>query len=188
MIATLNRSRRINGVNVPVLLDLIEGVKRDPANGQTSWAVTTRWDGGAASVTQISGFEIGGKRVERDFTLRVDEPLQLAGTNTAPNPQEYLLASLNACMVVGCVAQASLHGIKLDSLEIDCKGDIDLRGFMGLSKEVRPGYETIRYTVRIKGDGTPEQFEEIHRAVMTTSPNRFNLANPVRLEGELVVE
>jgi uncharacterized OsmC-like protein len=187
MIATFNKTDRINGVDLPILLDLIDGVKRDPANASTTWGVTTRWAGGTVSETQVSGCDLGGRHVARDFKIRIDEPRELAGTDTAPNPQEYLLASFNACMMVGYIALASLHRIKLESLEIECAGDIDLRGFLGLSKDVKPGYDSIRYTVRIKGDGTPEQFEQIHRAVMATSPNRFNLASPIRLEADLVV-
>ena len=59
---------------------------------------------------------------------------------------------------------------------------------MKCDPSIRPGYDEIHYTVRIKGDGTPEQFREIHETVMRTSPNRFNLANPIRLTAELVVE
>ena len=53
---------------------------------------------------------------------------------------------------------------------------------------VRPGYESIQYTVRIKGDGTPEQFRQIHDTVCRTSPNYFNVSRPIRLDAELVVE
>jgi hypothetical protein len=63
-----------------------------------------------------------------------------------------------------------------------------LRGFLGLDATVKPGYDEIHYTVRIKGDGKPEQFEKIHQNVIATSPNRFNLANPIKLTANLVVE
>ena len=88
---------------------------------------------------------------------------------------------------VGYVAGASLKGIKLDSLEIRTRGTLDLRGFLGLDDSVPPGYQSIDYDVRIKGDGFPEQFEEIHQAVMKTSPNYFNISRPVRMNGTLHV-
>ena len=62
------------------------------------------------------------------------------------------------------------------------------RGFLGLDPNVKPGYESIQYVVRIKGGGTAEQFREIHENVMKTSPNYFNISQPVRLDGQLVVE
>lgn len=188
MSATATQPERLNGVNMPRLYELVEEVKRDPKNGLTRWNASTRWTGGATSEARISGCEIGGKRCPKDFHIKIDEPFELAGTNTQPNPQEYLLSALNACMMVGYVALASLHGIELDYVEIDSHGEIDLRGFLGLDPSVPAGYDAIHYTVRIKGDGTPEQFEEIHRTVIATSPNRFNLASPIPLKADLVVE
>jgi hypothetical protein len=72
--------------------------------------------------------------------------------------------------VDGYVVGAALRGIKLDSLEIKTRGQLDLRGFLGLSDHVAPGYEKIEYEVHIKGDGSPRAFEEIHQTVMRTSP------------------
>ena len=91
------------------------------------------------------------------------------------------MAAFNACITVGYVAGAAVKGITLDSLEIKTRGELDLRGFLGLSDAVAPGYESVDYEVRIKGNGTPEQFEEIHQAVMKTSPNYFNISRPIRL-------
>lgn len=97
------------------------------------------------------------------------------------------MAAVNACMTVGYVAGAALHGIELEKLEIETTGQLDLRGFLGLDNAVPPGYEQIDYVVRIAGNGTPEQFEEIHRNVMATSPNYFNMARPIRMNGRLSV-
>ena len=76
----------------------------------------------------------------------------------------------------------------LESVEIETMGELDLRGFLGIDETVPPGYESMRYTVRIKGNGTPEEFQEIHETVIKTSPNYFNVSRPVRLDAELVVE
>ena len=97
------------------------------------------------------------------------------------------MAAFNACITVGYVAGASLKGITLDSLEIRTRGELDLRGFLGLSDAIAPGYENVEYEVRIKGDGSPDQFEDIHQTVMKTSPNYFNLSRPIRLAGTLRV-
>jgi hypothetical protein len=91
-------------------------------------------------------------------------------------------------MTVGYVAQCAVHGIMLESLVIETEGEIDLRGFLGIDPKAAKGYESLRYRVRIKGDGTKEQFAEIHEAVMATSPNFYNLSQPVALKPTLVVE
>jgi uncharacterized OsmC-like protein len=179
---------QLNGLDVEYLTNAIEAITGDPAKGQTHWQVTSRWRGGTRSDTLVKTYTIGGQRVAKDFTIRIDEPYELGGTNQFANPQEYLLAALNACMIVGYSAVCALQGIKLDELRIETEGDIDLRGFLGIDTTVRPGYESLRYTVRIKGDATPEQFEKVHEVVKATSPNRFNVATAIALKSTLVVE
>lgn len=178
----------VNGLDLDALFALIGSVKQDPAKGKTSWRVTTSWLGQTRSRAQVEDFGIGGERVPRRFSIDIDEPFELGGTDRFANPQEHLLAALNACMTVGYVAQCAVRGITLESLEIETDGEIDLRGFLGLDPTVPPGYESLRYTVRIKGDGTREQFAEVHEAVMATSPNFHNVARPITLRPILVVE
>lgn len=76
----------------------------------------------------------------------------------------------------------------LTKLEIETTGELDLRGFLNIDPRVKAGYDRLRYTVRINGNGTQEQFENIHQSVIRHSPNRFNLTMPVQLEASLVVE
>ena len=178
----------VNGINVDDLFALIDNVKREPAKGKTNWHVTTTWQGQARSRAEIESYEIGGETVPRRFSIDIDEPCELGGTNRFANPQEHLLAALNACIMVGYVAQCAVRGITLESLAIETDGEIDLRGFLGIDPAVAQGYENLTYTVRIKGNGTKEQFAEVHQAVMATSPNFYNLSQPVVLKPALVVE
>lgn len=178
----------INGLDTQALQELIDGVASDPANGQTHRQVKTRWAGGTKTSSHIDHYEIAGQRVQKDWTIQTDEPIEIGGTNEAPNPQEVLLSGLNACMTVGYAAVAALMGIEIESLEIETSGDIDLRGFLGLDDSVKPGYESLQYTVRIKSSGTDEQVRQLHEAVQKSSPNYFNISQPVQLTAELVVE
>ncbi|MET0252090.1 MAG: OsmC family protein [Novosphingobium sp.] len=177
----------LNGIDLPALATFVEQMKADPAHGTARFRVTTRWSGQTRSETTVEGYELGGRAIERRFKVIADEPLDLLGTDTAPNPQELLMTALNACMAVGYVAQASVHGIALRSLEIETAGQLDLRGFLGIDETVAPGYRQLDYTVRIAGDGTAEQFRAIHQAVMKTSPNFFNLNQPICMNGRLEV-
>lgn len=186
-LAKANEPRVVNGINVDDLEALIDSVWDDPANGKTSWRVTNSWQGQTQCRAHVEGFEMAGEHVERQFTFDIDEPSQLGGANQFANPQEYLIAALNACMTVGYVALAALKGIEIESLEIETTGEIDLRGFLGIDGQVPPGYEGLNTTVRIKGSGTDEEFAEIHELVMATSPNVHNLSKAVRLSPTLVV-
>jgi uncharacterized OsmC-like protein len=187
-VTELTKPQVVNGINVDDLMQIVEGVAANPANAATRWRVATQWQGQTRSRSQVDGFDLAGEHIARAFTIDIDEPVELAGTNRYANPQEHLIAALNACMTVGYVAQCALRGIVLDKLEIETTGEIDLRGFLGLDPSVPNGYEALSYTVRIQGDATPAQFKEVHAAVMATSPNFYNLANRIELKPALVVE
>jgi uncharacterized OsmC-like protein len=185
---TENAPARVNGIDVPALRGVMEEIRQDPAKGIVEFRVRSRWQGQTRSETVVDGYRIGGTEVARRFALFADEPFELLGENTSPNPQEYLMTALNACVMVGYVVGAAVRGITLEALELETVGQLDLRGFLGLDASVRPGYERVRYVVRIKGDGTPEQFRDIHETVMRTSPNYFNVSRPVRIDAELRVD
>lgn len=187
-LATKPVPQPVNGIDVSALSAFVRDVAADPAKGAVQFHVATQWQGQARSRTTVESYRIGGQEVRRHFQVDVDEPLELLGSNRAANPQEMLMTALNACMLYGYVVGAAVEGITLEKVEIETKGALDLRGFLGIDPTVRPGYESMQYTVRIKGSGTPEQFRKIHETVRRTSPNYFNVAQPIRLDAELVVE
>ena len=178
---------RVNGLDLEALGETVEAISDDANKAIVGFDVTTRWTGQTRSETTVEGYTLGGERIARTHKIVADEPCELLGGDGAPNPQELLMAAFNACITVGYVAGASIRGIALDSLEIRTRGELDLRGFLGLSDAVAPGYESVEYEVHIKGNGSPEQFEEIHQAVMKTSPNYFNISRPIRLTGTIKV-
>lgn len=188
MTTTETMGRRVNGLDVDALAQVVRDIEGDPAKGQVAFRVSTEWKGQTRSRATVDSYSIGGQTVHRHFTIDADEPFELLGRNTAPNPQELLMAALNACLTVGYVAGAAVKGVTLDKVEVETSGSLDLRGFLGIDPAVRPGYETLRYVVRLKGDGTPEQYRDIHETVMRTSPNYFNIAQPIAIDARLVVE
>lgn len=181
----ITKKPAINGIDLAALDETVEAVKADAGCGAVQFRVKTEWQGQTRSESTVESYTVGGETVKRNFTIVADEPHELLGTDTAPNPQELLMSAVNACMLVGYVAQASVRGITLDSVRIDTEGELDLRGFLGIDETVPPGYRRILYTVHIEGDGTREQYEEIHQAVMATSPNYFNMAQPIQMVGTL---
>jgi len=178
----------VNGIDTDAVHMLIDEVDSDAAKGMTHWRVASSWQGGTHSRAQVDGFAMGGVNVPRRFAIDIDEPFELGGGNAYANPQEYLLAAMNACMIVGYAALCALQGITLEKLEITTEGDIDLRGFFGLDKTVAAGYRELKSQVVIKGDGSEEQFQKIHQMVLATSPNFFNITRAIRVMPELTVE
>jgi uncharacterized OsmC-like protein len=175
----------VNGIDLAALDETVAAVAEDARLGQVAFRVRTDWKGQTKSESTVDSYTLAGEVVPRSFTIVADEPHELLGTNAAPNPQELLMSAVNACMMVGYVAQASVRGINLDSCRIETEGELDLRGFLGIDESVPAGYRRISYTVFLEGDGSRDQYEDIHQAVMATSPNYFNMAQPIQMVGRL---
>ncbi|WP_210431873.1 OsmC family protein [Iodidimonas gelatinilytica] len=181
-------SHIINGIDTQAMQNLASEIAAAPEKGAALFGVRTTWCGKCRSESRPTTMRLGGVSHDRKGMAVVDEPQTLLGDDTGLNPMEMLMTALNGCMTVGYVAGAAARGITLTKLEIKTEGELDLRGFFGLDPLVKPGFDTLRYSVHISGDGTPEQFEEIHQSVMRLSPNRFNVSMPVRLEPTLCIE
>ncbi|MEZ6122059.1 MAG: OsmC family protein [Planctomycetaceae bacterium] len=181
-------SKLTNEIDVNAATGFAEAVINSPTRGIARFTTTSRWREQTRVDAEVTSYSLGGEEIPRSFTIASDEPNELLGKNSAPNPQELLMAAMNACMIVGYVANAAARGIQLEKLEIETTGELDLRGFLGLSEDVKPGYESLKYTIRVQGDATESQFKELHEHIQKTSPNYFNISHPIRLNGELVVE
>lgn len=128
---------------------------------------------------------MGGERIERRHKIVSDEPYELLGTDSAPNPQELLMSAITACMTVGYVAQAAVRGVTLETCRIEMDGELDLRGFLGLDSSIPNGYRKLDYVVTLEGDGSRDQYEDIHEAVKATSPNFYNASQTIEMNGRL---
>jgi uncharacterized OsmC-like protein len=182
-VPTSNASSATNNLDLDALGRMVAAINAHPTQAKVQFLVKTKWTGQTRSESTVDSYVIGGKRVDRRFKIVADEPVELLGSNLAPNPQELLMSAINACMMVGYVAQATVRGITLDALDIEMNGELDLRGFLGLDEDTPPGYRDLRFKVRMRGNATPEQCEEIHQAVMRTSPNYFNMTRPIPMHG-----
>jgi hypothetical protein len=70
-------------------------------------------------------------------------------------------------MTTTMVYHAAVRGIKLDEVVSELEGDLDLRGFLALSAEVRPGYQEIRVNFKVKTN--PENLDTL-RELISFSP------------------
>jgi uncharacterized OsmC-like protein len=181
------KAKRVNGIDVNTLMETIDAVAAEPGKGIVGFTVKSAWKGQTRSEHVVNSYTLGGETIPRRFAVACDEPIELCGENSAANPQELLMSALNACMMVGYVAGCAVRGIVLESLSIETSGELDLRGFLGIDDDVKPGYDAIKVKIAIKGDGTEAQFREIHRIVLKTSPNYFNVSRPIPVEATLSI-
>ena len=179
-----------NGVNVTQLVDTIELIKKDPSLARFRFRSRTRWEQGGRSATEIAGFYGAGGEVTRTrtHTLAGDEPAVLLGSDTAPNAVEAVLHALAACISVGYVYNAAARGITIKSLRLDAEGELDLHAFLGLSDNVRPGFERITFTATVKANAPRVQLEELCEYVQRTSPVLDIIRNPVPVSIRLLAE
>ena len=165
----------INDVDVSVIAGLADKIRTEPAKGQTTWTALTEWTGGFKTATYA-----------RDHApIHTDEPEKLAGTDTAPNPVELVLAALGSCLTVGYAAAAAGQGIELRSLTVDVTGDLDLRVFLGIT-EGHAGYGNIEVTTSIDSDADEQTLRALHDAVVKTSPVGHTLEHPVEVQARVV--
>src|SRR5207247_9523465 len=96
-----------------------------------------------------------------EFVLDAGEPAILLGADTGPNPAEYLLHALAACLTTSLVYVAAARGVRLTEVESTLEGEMDVQGALGLSDDFRNGFEQIRVSFRVAGDAPEEKLREL---------------------------
>lgn len=171
----------INGVDVKAVGELIKAIQEKPELAKCNFRAQHKWISGGHSQTRIKDF-YGAEQViahNNEFVVSGDEPPILAGGDQGANPVEYLLHALAGCVTTTFAYHAAVRGIKIDELEAQIDGDLDLRGFLGITDEVRGGYESIRVKYKVKTD---EANLEKLRALTKLSPVLDVTANGTNVE------
>jgi uncharacterized OsmC-like protein len=167
----MGSSGAINGVSLDRLREIIKAFRAMPSLARFRFRAANRWLGGGHSVTTMKNFFGAGREDssrESTFEVHVDEPA-------------VLLAALASCLTTSLVYHAAAGGITVEEVESELEGDVDVRGFLGLTPGVRKGFERIRVRVRVKSDASAEQL----RALMQDSPVYDVISNPVPIFLEL---
>ena len=162
MSQVLDRVR--NGVDTAQMYGTLDAIKSDPSLARFQFRVSNRWIDGAHNRSTIQGFygagQEDGSRAQA-FSLDAGEPAVLLGVDTGPNPAEALLHALAACLTTSLVYVAAARKVRLTEVESTLEGDMDVRGCLGISDEVRNGFDRIRVTFKVKGDAPAEKLREV---------------------------
>ena len=154
----------VNGVDVPRLKEMVQAVGTDPGLARFQFRLRNRWLGVGSNRSEIGRFSGTDQEHRTDgeaFIVDNDEPEVLLGQDRAPNPVEYVLHALAGCLTTTMVYHAAARGIEIQSVECELTGEIDLRGFLGLSDEVPKGYQKIEAKFRVKSDAPLETLQEL---------------------------
>ena len=177
----LTQEKKVNGVNVDQLFKTIELIKEKSEIARFKFRATNKWIDGTHNRATVKDFYGAGQEdaSREPMVFELDEPPVLLGKNLGANPVEYLLVALSGCLTTSLIAHASARGIEIKGVESRYEGDLDLRGFLGLSEDVKVGYENIRVYFKIDADVSEEQKEELIRMAQKYSPVFNSIANPV---------
>jgi len=173
----------LNGVNATKLGQTIEAVKQQPEIAKFKFRARNQWDIGGHNVATVDSFYGTCQEMEHKapFVMHADEPPVLLGEDNGANPVEFVLAGLSGCMTTTLAYHAAGRGLKIDDIQSEFEGDIDLQGLLGTNPNVRSGYKEIRVKFKVKGDVD----EQIVQELVRKSPVYDTLANPVKIKIEV---
>lgn len=181
------KQRFVNGVNVDALFATIDAIKDSPVIADFKFRANNKWVNGGHNHTTIKEF-YGANEVhahEIPFELDADEPPLLLGEDLGPNPVEYALKALAACVTTALIYHAAAKGIEIRGVESRLEGDLDLRGFLGISEDVPVGYKEIRVYFKIDADISDEEKEELIRMGQKYSPVFNTISNATSVSAQL---
>ena len=179
----------LNGLDTRVMGQTIEAIQRDRALARFEFRAANQWLGGAMNRSTIQGFFGAGtedKSRTQPFNLVADEPPVLLGQNEGPNPGEYLLHAIAACVTTTTVLHAAARGIRIESMSSEVSGDVDAQGLLDFDKSVPAGFLQITMRVKIEADCTDAELDELLAFVRTHSPVADTVSRPVPVKLERI--
>ncbi len=124
----------------------------------------------------------------RDFApIIVDEPPDLGGADAAANPVELLLVALGACQEIMYSAYASVMGVQLNSVKVNLRGYLDLRGLFGLDAAVPPGYQKIIFETTVDSPADIETLKKLVETVESHCPVLDTLVRAIEVSGQVTL-
>ena len=117
----------------------------------------------AGTTVQANGMRTEG-RFGRHVVV-IDEPAGFGGEDSAVNPAEALLAALATSVSVTLRCHAALLGLKIGRIQVDARGDLDIRGFFDADPAVRSGFQSIDLKIAMDCDAPQEQWQRLIAAM-----------------------
>ena len=161
--STITDTRR-NGVDVAKLYGTLDAIKAQPEIARFQFRASNRWIDGAHNRSTIRDFYAACQEDTsraQAFDLDAGEPAILIGEDTGPNPAEYLLHALAACLTTSIVYVAAARKVELTSVQSTLTGDMDVRGALGVDEEHRNGFERISVSFRVTGNAPDDKLREV---------------------------
>lgn len=126
-------------------------------------AVTLRPSvGQGTAVTRVRlGADLRCDIEEGNWKLNAGMTEKYGGDGSAPNPGVLGRAAVGSCLAIGYAMWAARLQVPITALEVEIQADYDVRGELGVSDDVRPGYGEVRYIVKVESDAPVEDVERM---------------------------
>jgi uncharacterized OsmC-like protein len=181
-VAALGEKKQRLREGVEVLMDLrslqkpLKDQYRDDA---TRSQITLRAKGGQTDVPVSCSVDIG----RAIYNAEAHKGVGGAGTGACSG--DLLLGALAACAQITCQMVAAAMGIPTERIEVAVEGDLDLRGTLGISKEVPVGFRAIRLHFDVVApNATPEQLRGLREKTEQYCVVMQTLAHPPKMQTE----
>lgn len=178
----MTQDKFVNGLNVDLLNKSMDDMRSDPTLGKFVFKANNEWIDGAHCRSTIKDFDASNEPDVSRHTIHVlesDEPAALLGQDYAPNATETLLHALAACLNASVIYHAAAQGIRVEELEFEIQGHLDLNGFLGVDEEVPSNFGHIEVKCKVKADATIEQMQELCEYAQKRSPVFNTVIKPV---------
>jgi uncharacterized OsmC-like protein len=131
-------------------------LKEQYRNDPTTSKITIRAKGGQTDVPIACSVDIGRAIYQAEAHKGV------GGAGAGACSGDLLLGALAACAQITCQMVAAAMGIPTERIEVTVDGDLDLRGTLGISKDVPVGFESIHLHFDVAAPkATPEQLRAL---------------------------
>jgi uncharacterized OsmC-like protein len=122
---------------------------------------------------------------EGQWSLVAGMTEKYGGDGSGPNPGVFGRAAVGSCLAIGYAMWFARLDVPLSGLEVEIQADYDVRGELGVSTDVRPGYQQIRYVVTVTSDAPAEEVMRVLDTADRCSSWLDNMAHPVPMVREV---
>lgn len=159
------------------MMKVIEGIQANPDTAKVFFKAATQWEEDVRCTAQVRDFD----------TITIDEPPVLGGQDAGVNPVELVLVALGTCQEIMYSAYASVMGIPLDSVKVNLKGNLDLRGLFGLDESVPAGYTDITFETTLESSADNESLLKLVNAAESNCPVLDIVTRQVPVNGSVII-
>src|SRR5262249_30295468 len=140
---------------------------------------------GTAVTTATLGEGLSARVTDGPHAFTVGMTDKYGGDNAAPNPGVLVRGALAGCLAIGVKMWAVRMAIPITTLEVEVQADYDVRGELGVSADVVPGYSAMRYAIRVTSPAPEAKVRELIDTTVRTSSLIDDLSRAVPLSGDV---